>query len=132
MAEIKPDQKNSQLISQINMIAETGRALTSTFNMNEVLRQIINLMAGLIKIESWSLMLVDEETDDLYFEISIEKDKDMIKDLRFNKDEGIAGWAMKEKEILIIRDVIKDERFTGHVDRKTDFTTQSIVAVPLL
>ena len=66
MAEIKPDPKNSQLISQINMIAETGRALTSTFNMNEVLRQIINLMAGLLKIESWSLMLVDEKTDKLY------------------------------------------------------------------
>ena len=132
MSEIKPDQKNSQLISQINMIAETGRALTSTFNMNEVLRQIINLMAGLLKIESWSLMLVDEETDELYFEISIEKDNGIVKNLRFNKNEGIAGWVMKEKEILIIRDVIKDERFTGHVDRKTDFTTQSIVAVPLL
>jgi diguanylate cyclase (GGDEF)-like protein len=132
MSEINPDQKNSQLISQINMIAETGRALTSTFNMNEVLHQIINLMAGLLKIESWSLMLIDEETDELYFEISIEEDNGIVKNLRFNKNEGIAGWVMKEKEILIISDVIKDERFTGHVDRKTDFTTKSIVAVPLL
>ena len=132
MSEIQADQKNSQLISQINMIAETGRALTSTFNMNEVLLQIINLMAGLLKIENWSLMLLDEKTDELYFEISIEKDHGIVKNLRFNKNEGIAGWVMKEKEILIISDVIKDERFTGHVDRKTDFITKSIVAVPLI
>ena len=132
MAEIKTDQKNIPLISQINMIAEIGRALTSTFDMNEVIRHIIKHMVSLLKIESWSLMLVDEETDDLYFEISIGKDSSKIKNLRFNKNEGIAGWVVKEKEILIIRDVTKDERFTGHVDKKTDFTTKSIVAVPLL
>jgi diguanylate cyclase (GGDEF)-like protein len=119
-------------MAEINIIAELGRTLTSTLNIDEAIHLIMKYMANLIAIENWSLILLDEETGRFYFEVAMEKDNREIKDLRFNTDEGIAGWVVKHKKMLIIEDVSEDERFTGHVDKLTGFKTKSIIATPLL
>ena len=45
---------------------------------------------------------------------------------------GIAGWVAKEKQPLIVNDVMKDGRFFDAVDKSTGFVTRSILAVPVL
>ena len=121
-----------RLTSQINIIAELGRSLTSTFDIDEVTHLIMKYMTHLIPTEKWSLMLIEEETGRFYFEISMEQEYGENKDLLISSEEGIAGWVVKEKKTLMVEDVSKDGRFTGHVDRITGFETKSIIAIPLL
>jgi len=117
--------------SQVDMIADIGQALTSTFDMNEVISLIMKNMTKLFELENWSLLLVDNVSGELYFEVAIDNENKNINGLRFKSEEGIAGWVLKEKKTLIIEDVSQDDRFTGHVDKLTSFKTKSIVAVPL-
>jgi diguanylate cyclase (GGDEF)-like protein len=117
---------------QVDMIADIGQALTSTFDMNEVMSLIMKNMTMLFKLENWSLLLVDDETGELYFEVAIDHENKNIDGLRFKSEEGVAGWVLKEKKTLIIEDVTKDDRFTGHIDKLTSFKTKSIIAVPLI
>jgi diguanylate cyclase (GGDEF)-like protein len=118
--------------SQVDMIADIGQALTSTFDMNEVISLIMKNMTNLFELENWSLLLVDDESGELYFEVAIDHENKNINGLRFKSEEGVAGWVLKEKKTLIIDDVSRDDRFTGHVDKLTSFKTKSIIAVPLI
>lgn len=118
--------------SQVDMIADIGQALTSTFDMNEVINLIMKNMTRLFELENWSLLLVDDESGELYFEVAIDHENKNISGLRFKSEEGVAGWVLKKKKTLIIADVTQDERFTGHIDKLTSFKTKSIIAVPLI
>ncbi len=118
--------------SQVDMIADIGQALTSTFDMNEVISVIMKNMTKLFELENWSLLLVDDASGELYFEVAIDHENKNIDGLRFKSEEGVAGWVLREKKTLIIDDVSRDHRFTGHIDKLTSFKTKSIIAVPLI
>ncbi|MBU2461807.1 GAF domain-containing protein, partial [bacterium] len=79
--------------------------------------------------EASSLMLVDDETQELVFEVA-EGGKE-IKEIRLKIGEGIAGWVAEKGEPLLVKDVSKDSRFSGKADEKSGFVTKSILAAPL-
>jgi len=131
MSQININDTHPMRSFQVDMIADIGQALTSTFDLNEVISLIMKNMTRLFELENWALLLVDDESGELYFEVAIEHENKNLNGLRFKSDEGVAGWVLKEKKTLIIEDVTKDDRFTGHIDKLTSFKTKNIVAVPL-
>ena len=121
-------QRNEEL-STIN---EIGRALTSSLDIKEILSIIMQQVKVLLNPGNWSLLLVDEETDELYFEIVVGERSDKIKDIRLKMGEGIAGWVAQNAQPLIVPDVSADPRFTPKVDEVSDFETKAIVCVPVI
>ena len=121
------ERKNEELATMI----EIGKALTATLTIQEVLAEIMNHVGKLLKPKNWSLMLSDEETGELVFEIAVSPVAADLKGFRLNKGEGIAGWVMEHGEPLLIPDVSKDSRFSGTVDAAVSFTTRSIICVPM-
>lgn len=112
-------------------INEIGRALTSSLDAKEILSIIMRQISVLLQPENWSLLLIDEETNEMYFEIIVGENTDKIKDLRLKVGEGIAGWVAKNGEPLLVSDVSKDSRFSSKADNKSKFTTKSIICVPV-
>ncbi|MBI5286793.1 MAG: sensor domain-containing diguanylate cyclase [Deltaproteobacteria bacterium] len=121
----------SKRLRQLTTFNEIGKALTSTLDLNEVLNVVLEKISGLLKPNNWSLLLIDEEKDELYFEIAVGEKADRIKGLRLKIGEGIAGWVAKEGVPLSVPDVSKDERFCKKVDESSRFVTKSVVCVPL-
>ncbi len=120
--------KRMEALSTFN---EIGKALTSTLDVKEILRIVMEKIRQLIGPKNWSLLLVDEERNDLFFEIVVGKEANRIKGMRLKMGEGIAGWVAKEGIPLYVPDVRKDKRFTNRIDKLTNFTTRSIICVPL-
>jgi len=110
---------------------EVGKALTSTLKLPEVLNIIADTMSAIARCEAWSLLLMDEEHQDLRFEIATGEQGPLVKQFRLKLGEGIAGWVAGEGEALIVEDVRTDPRFAAHVDSTTGFTTRAILCVPL-
>jgi diguanylate cyclase (GGDEF)-like protein len=81
--------------------------------------------------DTWSLLLVDEAKQELYFELAIGKNAHTLKDVRIKMGQGIAGWVAQNQQAVIVPDVSQDTRFFSKVDEKTKMETQSIVAVPV-
>jgi GAF domain-containing protein len=50
---------------------------------------------------------------------------------RFDRRQGVAGWAAERVEPVIVNNVRMDPRFFSSVDEFSGFETKSIVAVPL-
>jgi diguanylate cyclase (GGDEF)-like protein len=110
---------------------EIGKALTSSLDLQEILNIIMGKVSELLRAKSWSLLLVDKSTEELYFVIAVSPVADRLKDMRLKPGEGIAGWVALHNEPLLIADAQNDPRFARHVDRRVSFTTRSAICVPL-
>lgn len=119
-------------MQQLATFSEIGKALTSSLNLKEVLNIVMEKISELLHPKNWSLMLLDEKTNELSFEIAVGKGSKKLKNLKLKLGEGIAGWVAKEKTPLLVPDVSKDKRFFSQADKMSNFKTKSIVCVPLV
>ncbi|GAB4482431.1 MAG: hypothetical protein OHK006_00810 [Thermodesulfovibrionales bacterium] len=112
---------------------EVSKTLTSTLGLNEVLEFIMKKVKDLIRAESWSVLLLNEETNELVFEKAAGRKGHgrKIKKYRLKMGEGIAGWVAQEKVPVVVPDVSKDPRFSGRIDKEINFTTKSLMCVPI-
>src|ERR1700733_1865581 len=83
-------------VEELAAFNEIGKALTSTLDIREVLKMIMQKVSEILRPENWSLLLVDERTGELYFEAAVGDGADKIRDLRIKMGEGIAGWVALE------------------------------------
>ena len=118
--------------NNIRVFVEIGKALTSVLDLKGVLNTIMEKISELFKVKNWSLLLLDEEKQELYFEIAVGIDLEKIKDIKLKIGEGVAGWVAKHRVPLVITDVKKDRRWINKVDLVSNFRTKSIVCVPLI
>ncbi|HVB35864.1 MAG TPA: sensor domain-containing diguanylate cyclase [Candidatus Acidoferrales bacterium] len=117
--------------SEISVFHELGKALTSSLQLDQVLRTIMEKINEVLRPDTWSLLLMDTEKQELYFEIATGEGADALKDVRIKLGQGIAGWVAQTGEVVVVPDTRKDSRFFSQVDEKTKTQTRSIVAVPV-
>ena len=116
---------------EVAIFQELGKALTSSLQLDQVLRTIMEKIDEFLRPDNWSLLLLDESKQELYFELAVGKASQALKDVRIKIGQGIAGWVAQHGETVVVPDTTKDTRFFGQVDEKTKTETQSIVAVPV-
>jgi GAF domain-containing protein len=117
--------------AELDLIVEIGKALTSSLDIQELFKVIMEKVADLLKPKAWSLLMVDSKTGELCFEIAAASVTGSLKDIRLKPGEGIAGWVALHGEPLLIPDVRKDARFIPDMDKAVGFTTRSVICVPL-
>lgn len=116
---------------EVAVLHELGKALTSSLELDQVLRTIMEKIDEFLRPDTWSLLLVDEMRQELYFEIAIGKGSEALKDIRIKMGQGLAGWVAQNGKTVVVPDVSRDHRFFSKVDEKTKMETRSIVAVPV-
>jgi len=128
MSEAPEDRRQ---LPELNIFHDVAKALTSSLNLDSVLQTIMEKMAEYFRPDTWSLLMVDETTDELYFAIAVGDASDSLKSVRLKMGEGIAGWVAKHGEQLIVPDVYTDPRFAKRIDDMTKQRTSSMICVPL-
>lgn len=116
---------------EVAVFHELGKALTSSLQLDQVLRTIMEKIDEFLRPDTWSLLLVDEAKQELYFELAVGKGSQALKDVRIKMGQGLAGWVAQNDETVIVPDVSQDTRFFSKIDEKTKMETRSIVAVPV-
>jgi diguanylate cyclase (GGDEF)-like protein len=110
---------------------QIGKLLTSTLNLSKILELIMIKISQLVEAENWSLLLKDEETGDLRFEVVVGIDMEQVKNIRIPLGKGIAGKVAQTGDPIILEDAQNDPRVFRKVDQKTGFITKSIICLPL-
>lgn len=118
-------------LADLTSVNEIGKALTSTLDLDEVLRLIMTKISEQLRPENWSLLLVDDERRELAFAIAVGPGSEGLKGITLKVGEGVAGWVAANGEPLVIPDVSLDPRFSKRVDTLSGFRTESIICVPL-
>jgi diguanylate cyclase (GGDEF)-like protein len=119
-------------VERILACIEFSKALVSAYNMEMLLTAVLERIKALIPASNWSLLLVDPQTQELFFAVSVGVDHDLLKGVRLRMGEGIAGTVAQTGKPIIIPEACDDERFCQRVDDITGFDTRSIIALPLL
>jgi diguanylate cyclase (GGDEF)-like protein len=130
MSEATATERNRQ-IQELNIFHDVAKALTSSLNLDSILQTIMEKMAEYFRPDTWSLLMVDDNQDELYFAIAVGEAAETLKSLRLKVGEGIAGWVARHGESLIVPDVHTDPRFAKRIDEMTKWQTRSIICVPL-
>lgn len=128
------DTEVAELKSQIERLSlfhEVGKTLASTLDLQKILQTIMEKISDFLRPDTWSLLMLDEKTQELYFEIAIGAGANSLKDVRLKVGEGIAGWVAEHGEPVLVEDVKSDSRFSTKFDELTQINTQSVVCVPI-
>ena len=116
----------------LNELADRSRAVLTDEALLPLLESTFTKALGLLNAPDGSLMLLDDDTNELVFVLVRGSLAGSLKDYRVPAGEGIAGWVIKHRTTALVRDVRRDGRFSDSVDSTFKFRTQSIAAAPLV
>ncbi len=109
---------------------QLARSLTSSFDLDTILRTILEHMERFIEAELWALLMVDRERHDLYYAIAAGGEEASLRDLRVKVGEGVAGWVVEHGETLIVPEAEDDPRLKIEFGAKQR-RVRSVIAMPL-
>lgn len=119
-------------LRELDAINAIGRALTSSLDLGEVLSAVMQRIAELLQPRQWSLLLSDEETAALVFRVTCGEQAERLVGARLSPDEGLAGWATRERCSVRVDDAAADPRFSTRVAELAGFVPRALIAVPLV
>jgi len=126
-----PGAARNRQDQEVTIFHDVAKALTSSLDLDSILQTIMEKMAEYFRPDNWSLLMVDEQRNELYFAIAVGTAAEALKNVRLKVGEGIAGWVAKHGERLVVPDVYTDPRFAKRIDEMTRWETRSIICVPL-
>lgn len=105
--------------------------LYSELNLDFLLDKIADKICDYLNCEASSMFLYNSRKEELYFESATGEKQEELKKISLKKGEGLVGWVAEHNKSVIVNDCSKDPRFTAVTDKKTNFITASILAVPV-
>lgn len=118
-------------IGALQRLQETIHCFTPEQDILALLDETLDCALRLLDADAGSLMLIDEETDELVFVLVHGDMHEMLSGYRFDRRQDVAGWVAEHAEPAIVNNVRADRRFLLEVDKHFDFETHSLAAVPL-
>lgn len=109
---------------------QVARSLTSSFDLDTILRTIIEHMERFIEAELWTLLMLDEERQELYYAITAGEEDATLHNLRVKVGEGIAGWVAEHGETLLVPETQNDPRLKTALGSAAR-AVRSVIALPL-
>ncbi|MBI4843340.1 MAG: sensor domain-containing diguanylate cyclase [Nitrospirae bacterium] len=125
-----PEQDKTK-IRQLDALIEMAALINSTLSPVVIRKRAIEAATSLLNAEAGSLLLIDNETGELFFEVALGEKGDRVKSIRLARGLGVAGWVAENDEPVIINDIASDPRFYKGADEKTGFITKNMVCVPV-
>jgi PAS domain S-box-containing protein len=114
------------------LLLQANRILSSKLDSTDLLEAVMELATRVVKAEAASILLLDERTNELYFNVALGEAGEQIKEIRLKVGEGLAGWVAETKQPVIVNDCQNDPRWSGKGDQKSEFKTRQILAVPVV
>jgi GAF domain-containing protein len=116
----------------LNDLTQATTTISSDAELLPLLESIFTKALKLMNAPDGSLMLLDDENDELVFVLVRGTLAANLEGYRIPAGEGIAGWVVQNATPTLVRDVRRDPRFSQTIDEQFTFRTQSIVAAPLV
>jgi diguanylate cyclase (GGDEF)-like protein len=127
---MKNETENRTPLEDLLVFHQLAQSLNSTFDLDTILRTILEHMERLLEAELWTLLMVDDEQQDLYYALAASGEESALRDLRVKFGEGVAGWVVQHGETLIVPEATTDPRAVEEYAGNRQ-TVRSVIALPL-
>lgn len=125
--------------------ADMRRAVEALYRVHSLMGAISDLNALLARIgeesrqvaqaEAASVMLYDEASDELFFQVALGESGDqeaLKREIRLKTGQGIAGIAAASRTAVNVPDASRDSRIFRDADNAAGFHTRNLLAVPMI
>ncbi len=125
---LQETERRAQQLSTLNTIT---RQLTSTLELQPLLKSILESAVSILDTEAGSLFLVDAQTDELIFEVTVGPVAQNLAGQRLPPGTGVVGKAVNKRLPVIINNVAATTTWNPASDKQTGFMTRAILAIPM-
>jgi PAS domain S-box-containing protein len=115
-------------------LLRTSLALPEYSDLDHLLSYISGEIKNILDAEGALVILLDEETGELYFKSAAHDDRateKKAKEVRYPADKGIAGKVIRTGEPVLVKNVADDPDYYSTVDVQAGFKTKNMLDVPL-
>ena len=120
---------NKKMDETLSSIFDSAKSIAPPLDRERLLQTIVEKATHLLKAEQGSLMLLNEETDELLVEAKKSIDNVIKESMRLSRGEGIAGKVFESGEPLLVENVEKDQRINQK--NRARYKTKSFISIPL-
>jgi diguanylate cyclase (GGDEF)-like protein len=126
-----PNETESRIpLADLLVFHGLARSLTSSFDLDTILRTILEHMERIVDAELWTLLMLDEASQELYYAIAAGQAQDALRGLRVKVGEGAAGWVVEHGETLLVPEAFNDPR-VAQSETGAMPAVRSLIALPL-
>jgi PAS domain S-box-containing protein len=115
----------------LTALYESGQAVNSTLDLDEVLGQLMDHIVRLTGAERGFLMLHDDETDRLEFKVARNVDRESIDSESFEVSRTVVNRVFNNREPIVTTNAEADPRFATQ-ESIVAYSLRSILCVPLM
>jgi signal transduction histidine kinase len=124
-------EETQQRAHQLSTLNEITRQLTSTLEQDLLLQNILDKAVNLLNCEAGTLFLMDEQTGDLLFRVTVGPVATNLQGQRLPAGTGIAGRSAQMRAPVIENDGQRSQAHFGVPDKQTGFVSKALLAVPM-
>jgi GAF domain-containing protein len=133
--ELRAKQSDDALAERLRGLLEltaTAGIVAAPSSEREELRAIVRVAASVLDAEAAALFLVDEDRDELRFEVALGGRSDKVENTTLPLGEGLAGYVASTGQPLAVSNVEEDARFAAAFAQKVAYIPRNILCVPMI
>ena len=119
-------EQEREYTATLEALSDVAREFGSILELDELLTRIANLTRRVIDYRTFGILLIDDETQELEMKVAVRYGSSSLP-YRTKVGTGLVGYAAQHKEVVLVPDVERDERYINLV---TD--VRSELVIPLL
>ena len=125
---LEETERRAKQLSTLNQITQQ---LTSTLEHEPLIQNILDSAVQILDCEAGSLFMVDEDTQELVFTVTVGPSSAGLVGTRLPKGSGIVGQAVETRAPVLENNARKSEGWWEDGDETTGFSTEALMAIPL-
>jgi PAS domain S-box-containing protein len=111
---------------------QIGQTLTSTLDYDTVVLAAVSQVQRLFNAAGAALLETDPQTGELCYASALIGEEPIEIPLRLKPGEGLAGWALENRQPVLVEDAQQDPRHSERVNQHIQIERHALMAVPLL
>jgi len=117
---------------EVEIFRQIARVISSSLELDEVLKEIVEMAVSLTRADSCLIYLFDEVKEELVLRASKNPHLGILGRIKLKMGEGITGWVAREKKVVAIAEQAnKDPRFKFFHNLPED-KFEAFLSVPII
>jgi putative nucleotidyltransferase with HDIG domain len=117
--------------TKLELLYKISKKIGSEPRLPQLLAKIIEMTQNSLQASAASILMFDDDQKELFFEIASGPVEKVLKHVKVNIQNSIAGQVAHTGKPLIVNDVSRSRNFLKNIDEISGFVTKSIICVPL-
>ena len=119
-------------ILKLEELTDIVYRINNSDDLNSLLSSIIETTKNALSCEGCSLLLYDNEIENLIFHVARGEKSSELLSLQVPKGKGVAGIVLSTKKPIIINNAENDDRVYRDIDNYINYKTRNIIAAPMI